>query len=99
MAKKEIIEEVKAEAEAPLPKNANQEADQTEAQSGYVWGLSLNHYEQRNEADLKAENFSDSDIQRIKRVMKLAGKSLATESFYEKREKELAKEKAPLPEG
>lgn len=83
MAKKEEKQE-----EVVEEPTTNAEADQQAADEGAVWGLSLNHYEQRTEGDLEFEGFSKSDIGRVKRVMKLAGKSLSSKPFHKKEETE-----------
>ena len=77
----------------PATLTPNQEDDQEAVDSGYLMGLEIDYFTQFNESDLKRKRYSDPDIVRIKRVLVLAGKELATESYFEKREQEKAASK------
>jgi hypothetical protein len=68
MAKKEIVEEAEA---APAPKTSNQEADQMAADEGFVWGLELHYFTQHSRKDLLAQGYSESDLDRVDRVLAL----------------------------
>jgi hypothetical protein len=78
----------------PKVKTDTTEFDQKAADEGFVWGLELHHYTRYSRADLLTQGFTESDLERVDRVLALRGMAIPKVGS-----EPVVAEKTPVEEG
>lgn len=60
----------------PKVKTDTTEYDQKAADDGFVWNLELYHFTRYSRAELHTQGFTESDLERVDRVLALRGMAI-----------------------